>query len=731
MSHKATIEAVCSILDGNTFHPATTCTAKPCTPAQLTRDERFHRRTAFHELFNGHGVYTDGTMYFTAKGALRTALVKLCTAEDKSVADKLLHQLKSTKRPSQRVHVIGESAEAYLLGDKHGEPVCAVGKTKFASILKWADGVDATTDIYADSATTPVAFGNNLAVLMPMNINAKYANKVTPAQSLSDKYQVSNVATIEFGKYKTVNKRKTSTAVIRVNGLSVSVSIDVRDGDYCAWLPYGGGSTSICLIERSSRKDIEATLTELARYVSAVEYVGERSVVAVPVFLPLGSKAVEPVGSKAVEPVGPQTPVENYADYFTANERKFYEDNQPARLAAILADNPRHFVQYYQTWINKGNDFVADVLAKSPELFQRIYEGLLHPDNKASRALFTATTGVTLPATVKGTVEAVASWGGAELSAWQAAKQLEYEAAKSAKLASEQAAEREAVATVRENFTSNKFVSGADFVLLAKSLGIEPHPRTIGTILKRVDGIQISGSLQLRGRGKTSDGLTQLFHTVKQALTVEPEAVEPEAVEPEAVEPEAVEPEAVEPEAVEPEAVEPEAGSLKTIATTAPLQDWTERVSFTDDSLTVFVKRAPIGWATQLDKHYLSRGLVVTSQTIDSRTYTRADRLDAHATQSAQFPGAYPIGQAVRMSASALRSSRDYWQSQGRQPQKDRAHDAYKANLAKRGTVVDVLRNGYKVEWDDGSTSSCLTYMVDRADSAVFGKPAHATQSAQ
>ena len=78
------------------------------------------------------------------------------------------------------------------------------------------------------------------------------------------------------------------------------------------------------------------------------------------------------------------------------------------------------------------------------------------------------------------------------------------------------------------------------------------------------------------------------------------------------------------------------------------------------------------------------------------------------------------LGDRVRYSPSAVTSLRDYWQCQGRQPQKNRAEDAYRAKLAERGTVVELLDNGLSVEWDCGSVSNCLSYVVCDEASLLF-----------
>ena len=71
------------------------------------------------------------------------------------------------------------------------------------------------------------------------------------------------------------------------------------------------------------------------------------------------------------------------------------------------------------------------------------------------------------------------------------------------------------------------------------------------------------------------------------------------------------------------------------------------------------------------------------------------------------------IGTRVRPSTYALRSALDWCLSQGRASDKLRARESYDRQAAKRGVVTVSSPRGLAVEWDDGSQSQCLDYMVD------------------
>lgn len=82
------------------------------------------------------------------------------------------------------------------------------------------------------------------------------------------------------------------------------------------------------------------------------------------------------------------------------------------------------------------------------------------------------------------------------------------------------------------------------------------------------------------------------------------------------------------------------------------------------------------------------------------------------------------INDRVRHSASAIRPKRDYWLSLGDYSRKQRAKDWLDSFIAERGTIVELLpaddsrgvAKGVRVQWDNGSESRCLPYMVEVAD---------------
>ena len=73
------------------------------------------------------------------------------------------------------------------------------------------------------------------------------------------------------------------------------------------------------------------------------------------------------------------------------------------------------------------------------------------------------------------------------------------------------------------------------------------------------------------------------------------------------------------------------------------------------------------------------------------------------------------IGQRVRYSGYVTDRKRDYWNQQGREPDKSRARKWLDDCLAERGTIIEILNPGFKVQWDNGSVSQCLSHLLIEA----------------
>jgi len=73
------------------------------------------------------------------------------------------------------------------------------------------------------------------------------------------------------------------------------------------------------------------------------------------------------------------------------------------------------------------------------------------------------------------------------------------------------------------------------------------------------------------------------------------------------------------------------------------------------------------------------------------------------------------IGDRVRPSGYATQAARDYWNQCGREPAKSRAREQLDKLIAQRGTITEIIAQGYVVQWDDGSVSRCLSNRIELA----------------
>lgn len=72
-------------------------------------------------------------------------------------------------------------------------------------------------------------------------------------------------------------------------------------------------------------------------------------------------------------------------------------------------------------------------------------------------------------------------------------------------------------------------------------------------------------------------------------------------------------------------------------------------------------------------------------------------------------------GDVVKHSGYAIKPKRDYWLGCGRYDQKNRAKEWLDNFVAERGTVIEAQDGKAKVQWDNGTISHCLDYMIEMA----------------
>ena len=143
-------------------------------------------------------------------------------------------------------------------------------------------------------------------------------------------------------------------------------------------------------------------------------------------------------------------------------------------------------LDYEDSVIQAAIDNTISILTIDDEFCNRVNYGWMHPSNRISRRLFTALTGVDLPKTIEGTYEAIEQYAGSKLAEY--AGRVEAEKAKKKRAEEQEQKEKEAAefTRLRKAAMQNDQLSADELVDLARLLGVEVHPRTIGMMRKRV-----------------------------------------------------------------------------------------------------------------------------------------------------------------------------------------------------------------------------------------------------
>lgn len=216
-----------------------------------------------------------------------------------------------------------------------------------------------------------------------------------------------------------------------------------------------------------------------------------------------------------------------YGNSMVDREIARHKKNCPERLAKVTADELQ---RYRESWVEIGAALANDIFSKSDNFIKRVEQGLLHPSNATSRKLFTDVTGVSLPKTVKGTQAAVAGYCGEQIAAYRAALHAEHQRQEAQRLAAENAKQAVIIAGIETRIIAGDFVSGDELVQIARHLEIEIHPRTVGTLRKRVVQVKAEQA-RITGRGYAPSSIYELYREVADTLKATDEP--PEACDPE------------------------------------------------------------------------------------------------------------------------------------------------------------------------------------------------------
>jgi hypothetical protein len=200
-------------------------------------------------------------------------------------------------------------------------------------------------------------------------------------------------------------------------------------------------------------------------------------------------------------------------DAYAAGMVKHHANYRPQANAAELATIEANARE-------RAKEQIEGIRTKSAAYIAGVYQGRLHPDNKQSRALFEAVTGLKLPGTVKGTWEAVKAYAGPEIDAYEAARDAERQAEQAAADAKAEAERAAWFATVAERVRNDQPISGADLCEACRELSIEVHPRTAGMIRESWLSVNTTEGARKPGRNGKASHTNTPFRLYQQCKAV-------------------------------------------------------------------------------------------------------------------------------------------------------------------------------------------------------------------
>jgi hypothetical protein len=185
------------------------------------------------------------------------------------------------------------------------------------------------------------------------------------------------------------------------------------------------------------------------------------------------------------------TAIREWAEDQIAHELKVHEKNNSERLAKHLAEQPE-LVQKWKDGIHQRATEVADEILDKDKCCQKLLRGFLNPSNTRTRRMFTALTGIALPRGDRATDEVVISEyiGRDRMDSLLAEKKAEKDADEKQRADKQTAIDEANLSRIKKSVDSNTGIDGDDLLTLARSLGIDAHPRTAGMLRKRVRSIR-------------------------------------------------------------------------------------------------------------------------------------------------------------------------------------------------------------------------------------------------
>ena len=209
--------------------------------------------------------------------------------------------------------------------------------------------------------------------------------------------------------------------------------------------------------------------------------------------------------------------VKAYADGMMEHEIKYQKEFNSERFNRLMKDNPDAIEEFRERKRQDGVDLAENIREKSPVFMKRFRQGLLHMDNKLSRMLFEAVSGVQLPNNTSGAYRIIEEWCGDSLVQYDLARKEELERLEADRKAEEDRRRSEEIGKICSRISGGQPVCGTELLDIARHLSIDVHPRTAGTLKRRVRSIGGEGA-RISGKGTLPVSVWQILRDVKEKL---------------------------------------------------------------------------------------------------------------------------------------------------------------------------------------------------------------------
>ena len=203
--------------------------------------------------------------------------------------------------------------------------------------------------------------------------------------------------------------------------------------------------------------------------------------------------------------------LEEYADQLIKHDLDSLPEDRRSKVTEEQIVNVRGRL------IKQAGELQASINNKA-ELWEHCRRGRLDPCNKASRMVFERTTGLKLPASSTATSKFIAEYVGSDIV--DASRKAREDAANAfEKAREEKRAEAHAsnIARITLTIVSAGRISGDDLIDIARHLGIDVHPRTVGSIRRNLIWIE-QGQAQITNRKFDTHSAHNLLREVRAQI---------------------------------------------------------------------------------------------------------------------------------------------------------------------------------------------------------------------